>query len=222
MVWSSDSGHIVRIPASVTFRAVLAPNLIDPVPTQPDFTFHYGIRTAGPAAVNICSTGLHPAHVVTVAVPAGDNFAQYDFTVASPVDYFAAGLFVGDDKALVDMYLWNSDTHEYIAWQPWGHLSDPLLETHDLPAGKYALELYIYSGKDEWQDLDLLLHLWELRYDMQDVDSLMSVSPAGKVSVGPDGVGDVTLTFNNIAIPEPMTKQWPPTRCEARVTVCTV
>jgi hypothetical protein len=221
VVWSSDNGHNVRIPVSVTFRSVLAPAVIDPVPTQPDFTFHYGIRTAGPATVNIRITGLHTAQVVTVAVPAREIFAQYDFTLASPVDYFAAGLFVGDNEALADMYLYNPDTYEVFAWPPRvGHSSDQLLEAHDLPAGNY--NLWILLDQQAHQDLDLLLHLWELRYDTQGVNSVMSVSPAGKVSVGPEGVGEVTLSFNNIAIPEPAAKQWPPTRCVARVTVCTV
>lgn len=114
---------------------MLAPAVIDPVPTQPDFTFNYGIRTAGPATVNIRSNGLHPAQVVTVAVPARESFAQYDFTLVSPVDYFAAGLFVGDNEALADMYLWNSDTFEFISTRA-GHIPDPLLEAHDLPAGR--------------------------------------------------------------------------------------
>jgi hypothetical protein len=37
VVWLSDRGHAVRIPVSVNFRAVLAPEVLAPVPTAPDF-----------------------------------------------------------------------------------------------------------------------------------------------------------------------------------------
>jgi hypothetical protein len=194
---------------SVTFRAVLAPAVVAPVPTQSDFTFNYGIRTAGPAAVNIRSTGLHPAQFVTVTVPAEEYSAQYDFTVASPVDYFAAGLFGGENEVLADMYLYNPDTYDVFAWPPRvGHSSDQLLEAHDLPAGKYTLLLSL--DKQATKNLNLRLHLWELRYDMQDASNLMAVSPSNKVSIGPDGVGEVSLSFNKIVIPK--LTQWQPTR----------
>lgn len=41
IVWLSDKGHSVRIPVSVNFRAVLAPEVLAPVPTVPDFRYDF-------------------------------------------------------------------------------------------------------------------------------------------------------------------------------------
>lgn len=95
VVWLSDKGHAVRIPVSVNFRAVLAPEVLAPVPKLPDFRYDFGVRTAGPGSVNVYSTGLEPAQVEEVAMNEDDG-GEFHFEVTSPIPYFAAGTFFGD------------------------------------------------------------------------------------------------------------------------------
>jgi len=209
---------MVRIPVSVNFRAVLAPEVIDPVPTQSGFNFDFGIRTAAESAtaVTIRSTGLQPAQVESAEVADyfGLPFSLYSFSVANTVDFFAAGLFLGDNKAVMDISLYQADTGELVAGpSSLGHQQDTLLEVKNLPAGNYTVLLYGLSwSKEVFTDpAGMQLHLWQLSYqDVQDNSGLMTVSPYSQVPLSPDGVGRVSLSFKDIAIRDP--EEWPPTR----------
>jgi len=214
VVWFSDKDHMVRIPVSVNFRAVLAPEVIDPVPTQSGFSFDYGIRTAvgSAAAVTIRSTGLQPAQVVSITPV--DYYTDFYVSLERHVDYFAVGLFYGDsDASLPGLYLYRviGDEDPVFVAGPtrMGHQKDILLEVNDLPAGNYVVFM---SGGDAWYTSTAVqLHLWQLSYqDVQDNSGHMTVSPYSQVPLSPDGVGKVNLSFKDIAIPDP--EEWPPTR----------
>ena len=108
-------GHIVRIPVSVNFRAVLAPELIaPPLDASSPFTYDFGLRTAGPSSIAVRTTSIKAAQVETVQC---DPDGAFFFNVTdSGVDYFAAGVFMGDQPAFFWLYLADAKTDELITY----------------------------------------------------------------------------------------------------------
>lgn len=220
VVWYSNMGHVVRMPVSINFKSVLAPSVIAPVNRLSSFTYSFGIRTPGPAAVTVLSTPLQAAKVVDVVVAdsADDPLphAFYNLTVAAETDFFAVGLFFGDQPGLLDITLLDSDSSVVAGPSRLDHNLAALLEVQGLAAGTYQiyLESTAYSGavniKPPPLPFNASLHIWQLDYqDAPSANSLMKVAP-NPVPVNAHGMGHLSASFSGLTMPIP--NEWPPTR----------
>jgi len=152
VVWTSKSGHVVRVPVSVNFKAVLAPAVIAPVNRQPSFTYDFGIRTQGPSSVAVMSTPLQAAQVIDMDISAKEGsdkpYDLYELQVAADLDFFAAGSFLSElpvvviDLSLLDIVtlsLLDSDGKVVAGPSRLNHNGDMFIETRDLAAGTYYI-----------------------------------------------------------------------------------
>lgn len=203
-------GHVVRIPVSVNFKAVLAPTVVAPVANLSTFAYDYGIRTPGPSHINVRSTPLQAADVIEVLF----NKTDFEYTAIilpeGGFDFFALGLFPGDQPALLDITL--IDIQGKIVAGPTRLDSrfTSFLEAKGLAEGIYfvllrAFQIYypIFTAK---------LNVWGLSYqETPDPQGLMQVT-LNPVAVDSDGVGSLSLSFDGLSVPDYNPEQ-PPTRC---------
>lgn len=203
----SNMGHIARMPVSVSFRPVLAPESIAPPLDASSFTYDFGIRTAGPARVNVRSTPIQAATVVPVPCkPRGV------FTFEAPVggvDYFAAGTFIGDQPAIFTLTLAANSTGKVVASARAGYSADTLLEVPaGLPEGAYTM--YLVQTGSAPSSVTAYLNVWQLSYGGSGGAGTMQVAP-NPVAVGADGMGLLSLKI--AGLPLPGAADMPPTRC---------
>jgi len=209
VVWTSKSGHVVRIPVAVNFKAVLAPAVIAPVNRQPSFTYDFGIRTQGPSSVSVMSTPLQAAQVIDIEISLPEDsdvpHGLYNLEVAADLDFFAAGSFWSYDLVdFVTLYLLDNDFYVVAGPSRENHNRDNVIEARDLAAGSYWIyaELTNFdSSRPAPPPFNASINFWQLSYKAPgSAGGLMSVSP-NTVAVDQQGVGRLSLSFNGITMP---------------------
>jgi len=186
VVWTSKSGHVVRMPVSVNFKVVLAPAVIAPVNRQPSFTYDFGIRTQGPSTVAVMSTPLQAAQVMDIEISARKDsptpYGMYQLEVPADLDFFAFGFFLSYDLFyVVTLYLLDNGFKVIAGPSRINHNGDMFIEARDLAAGSYLIfaELtYFDSSVPPPPPFNASINFWQLNYKAPgSAGGLMSVSP---------------------------------------------